>query len=440
MQRLALIAAGTNRAFPLAPGAYTIGRGAGNDFQIEDPSVSTTHCRIVVDQDSVSISDLGSTNGTFVNGVLVQTAALPQGKTLRLGSVELLLQAGDDPSATPAPPPAVAAPVPVVRVLSRTTAEIATAEPAAAPATGKAGFCRNHYQNLARYECPKCHRHLCDLCVNTRGSQGGGLKFCKVCGVECLPLKITSTQRVVEFFAEAKRAFKYPFAGDGLMLMFGGTLFFGFLDLANYVSRHSFAYAMRATMMRVTIFTFILGTGYLFSYLKNIIACTAHGDQTMPDWPEFMEWKEDIVTPMFQFVAIASVSFGPAILLNFALDYWFDGEFGWLVWPVLVAGCLVFPMAFLGVAIYDNLAVVNPLFLLGSILRVPKEYGVAAAVFVGIMLLRWLAEIGLDRLMHFPLAPALVADMLTMWLLMIEARILGLLYLSQKPLLGWNPR
>ena len=57
-----------------------------------------------------------------------------------------------------------------------------------------------------------------------------------------------------------------------VVLLFGGSFFFGFLDLANYVSRHSFQYGLRGMMMRVTIFTFIFGTGYLFAYLKKIIA------------------------------------------------------------------------------------------------------------------------------------------------------------------------
>ena len=185
--------------------------------------------------------------------------------------------------------------------------------------------------------------------------------------------------------------------------------------------------------MRAVIFTFILGTGYLFSFLKKVIYASAEGDEQMPDWPELSEWQADIISPMFQFVVISVLSFGPAL----AVQIWSDGDYPWLVWLVAVLGCFYFPMAFLGVAMFDSLAALNPLFILGSILKVPREYLVAALVFAGIVGLRWLSETALGMLLRIPLAPALFADLLGLGLLIIEARILGLLYLSQKAALGW---
>ena len=51
----------------LKPGTNLLGRGFANDFKIENPSVSSSHCQIVVDGTRAVIRDLGSTNGTFVN-------------------------------------------------------------------------------------------------------------------------------------------------------------------------------------------------------------------------------------------------------------------------------------------------------------------------------------------------------------------------------------
>jgi len=242
--------------------------------------------------------------------------------------------------------------------------------------------------------------------------------------------------KTISFFKAAPEAFKYPFVGDGLTLLFGGTLFFGFLDAANFISRHAFMYGMRAMTMRAVIFTFILGTGYLFAFLKNVIHASAHGDKQMPDWPELSEWYADIVSPMFQFVVISAVSFGPALILFL----WADGDYPLLVAAVALLGCCYFPMAFLGVAMFDSLAALNPLFIVGSILRVPREYGVAVLVFVFIVGLRWVTASLLEILLRIPLAPTLLADLLGFGLLIIEARILGLLYLTQKGLLGWFKR
>src|SRR3989442_5597071 len=85
----------------LKPGTNSIGRNAANDFTIEDPSVSGRHCQIIVDEESVSIKDLGSTNGTFVNGKLVEEAHLEPNESVRLGNVELLFQVeAPEPSPT----------------------------------------------------------------------------------------------------------------------------------------------------------------------------------------------------------------------------------------------------------------------------------------------------------------------------------------------------
>jgi hypothetical protein len=302
----------------------------------------------------------------------------------------------------------------------------------------KAIYCKNHYQNLAKYKCEKCKRYLCDLCINTRGSAAGGLKFCKICGNECVPVKFKAAVEHVNFFAAVPQAFKYPFIGDGLMLLFGGTFFFGFLDLANYISRHALKYGLRAMMMRVAIFTFIFGTGYLFAYLKKIIAATSDGDPHMPDWPEFSEWQADIVAPMFQFVVISLLGFGPALVFQIWGD-WAEWDHLWLfVVPTALLGCIYFPMAFLGVAMFDTLtAALTPAFVVGSILRVRREYSLAVIIFTGIIGVRRVSEVLFGVLMHIPFVPSLLADLIAIYLLMVEARILGLLYLSKRMTLGW---
>jgi len=395
----------------LKPGVNSLGRAATNDLPIEDPSISSAHCEVVVEGTRMSIRDLGSTNGTFVDGQLVTEACVQPGQMLRFGTVEFRVESDE-----------------------------VAAEPLKRIEPDKPVFCKNHYQNHARYFCRKCQRYLCDLCIHTRGSTDGGQKFCKICGTECAQVALRPVLKSIEFFPAARQAFKYPFLGDGWALLIGGTLFFGLLDLANYVARNAFTYGMRAMMMRVVVFTFIFGTGYLFSFLKNIIACTAQGDDRMPDWPELTQWKEDIVSPMFQFLVISVVCFGPALAAYFAMDWWFDVDYPWLVWLVALAGCVYFPMAFLGVAILDTLTAVHPLFVVGSILRVPREYAVAVLVFGGLLLFRWLSETLLQSLLKIPLVPALTSDLLSIGLLMVEARILGLLYLAHKDDLGWFKR
>jgi hypothetical protein len=72
------------RRYAVADGA-TVGRGSA-DIVLADPQVSRVHARLVVDGAAVSVEDLGSRNGTFVNETRIQAAtALREGDTLRMG-------------------------------------------------------------------------------------------------------------------------------------------------------------------------------------------------------------------------------------------------------------------------------------------------------------------------------------------------------------------
>jgi hypothetical protein len=75
------------RRVALPPGALVIGRAPPSTLLLEGAEVSRAHCRIDVDGDDVTVTDLNSTNGTFVdNKRLVETVKLSHGALLRIGS------------------------------------------------------------------------------------------------------------------------------------------------------------------------------------------------------------------------------------------------------------------------------------------------------------------------------------------------------------------
>jgi pSer/pThr/pTyr-binding forkhead associated (FHA) protein len=81
----------------------TIGRVEDNAFQIAEPSVSSRHCEILLQGSEVLVKDLNSTNGTFINGEKITERVLKPGQTLRLGNVELKLDAPGAPASPSAP-------------------------------------------------------------------------------------------------------------------------------------------------------------------------------------------------------------------------------------------------------------------------------------------------------------------------------------------------
>jgi pSer/pThr/pTyr-binding forkhead associated (FHA) protein len=85
------------RRLPITVPAVNIGRADYNDLVIADPSVSTTHARLQRKDDLWVLSDLGSTNGTYVEGepVTGETALTP-GTTLRFGDVSALFEPHDE--------------------------------------------------------------------------------------------------------------------------------------------------------------------------------------------------------------------------------------------------------------------------------------------------------------------------------------------------------
>lgn len=97
MAKLVVLSEGlTGKSHELKVDKTTIGRLDDNSFQIAEGSVSSHHCEILLRGKDVVVKDLGSTNGTFVNGERVATeSALKPGQILRLGQIEMRLETGD---------------------------------------------------------------------------------------------------------------------------------------------------------------------------------------------------------------------------------------------------------------------------------------------------------------------------------------------------------
>ena len=72
----------------LAPGTYTLGRGTEVDIQIHDPGISRKHLSITV-AEKVIVTDLNSTNGTFMGTERVQELIVEDTITFRVGVTEI---------------------------------------------------------------------------------------------------------------------------------------------------------------------------------------------------------------------------------------------------------------------------------------------------------------------------------------------------------------
>lgn len=85
-----------DRDVTLAVGEHVIGRGVGCDVVIDDKTVSRIHAALVVRDDGVVVRDLGSRNGTWVNGIRIGAdRRLRAGDRVHIGAVTMIVRGID---------------------------------------------------------------------------------------------------------------------------------------------------------------------------------------------------------------------------------------------------------------------------------------------------------------------------------------------------------
>jgi pSer/pThr/pTyr-binding forkhead associated (FHA) protein len=82
----------TEERFSLRRGRTRIGSLGENDVVIDTDFVSRHHAEIHAASDEIRIEDLGSTNGTLVNGAPIQSSPLQPGDRIRIGDVEMVFE------------------------------------------------------------------------------------------------------------------------------------------------------------------------------------------------------------------------------------------------------------------------------------------------------------------------------------------------------------
>jgi hypothetical protein len=195
------------------------------------------------------------------------------------------------------------------------------------------------------------------------------------------------------------------------------------------------------------IFSILLtmaATGYLFLFLQNIIHSTAAGDETMPSMPDF----DGLFGAFFTLLGTVIISFILPVGLGIAKLFDVEIPTNLLIGSVFIS-LLYFPMAFLAVAMLDSVAAANPLVVIPSILRVPAQYLVTVILLCGVYGVRLLGDLASSAagdltytttdmsVLFATLAGRALWSFLSIYLLTVSMRILGLLYVTQRDKLNW---
>ena len=408
----------------LKPGLNRLGRVEDNDFQIRDDSVSSHHCQIELKDGVVTVLDLNSTNGTFIDGQPVQQAVLHPGQVLCLGTVPMVCQ--DDPvrepAGVPAGPFAVAGEVPPA------------ANPAALPVAGNSDVCDQHPQAAAKWCCIKCGGAFCTACVKTTRVGGQFFRACPKCGGSCV--SVAEYTRLVtpvptNFFALWRSAFSYPVKKDGMILLVCGTAVFGFLDGANWVLSTVIKHMgiLGIPFWFAYFLCIVMSVGYLFAFMQNIVQASSQDEEKMPNWPEISGFWDDLVIPFFRFGVIWFLCLGPGIAVML-----FVSPMAGV--PLLLLGLFCLPMAILTVCLADSIAGLNPIIIFSGIGKVPLPYLVICGIFLVIIALMHGSRMLLE-LTGIPVLPTVISAFISLYGITVEMRLLGLLYFTNKSKLAW---
>ena len=87
----------TGAAFELEDNVTTIGRDPANGIFLNDMTVSRSHARIIREGLGARIEDLGSLNGTWVDGAIVSRASLRDGSTVQIGTFRMVFHTNARP-------------------------------------------------------------------------------------------------------------------------------------------------------------------------------------------------------------------------------------------------------------------------------------------------------------------------------------------------------
>jgi hypothetical protein len=256
--------------------------------------------------------------------------------------------------------------------------------------------------------------------------------FCRSCGTIASPLDVhIEAPAERSFFRELPGAFVYPFRGAGVIIIVFATILFAALDFMGF---GIFGILIKAAAL-----------GYLYTFMQSILHSTAADDNEMPGMPAM----DDLFSACFRLVGTVLIAFGPTMVLAYLAIAQEQPIAGIALIPAVIFGGLYLPMAFLAVAMKDNIMAANPLIVIPSIVRVPLEYLVTVILGAGIFGARYFGDMLTSGMAGDAMMGSSVTRMLllfglralwaffSVYLLIVMMRILGLLYLTKRDRLGW---
>jgi hypothetical protein len=214
-------------------------------------------------------------------------------------------------------------------------------------------------------------------------------------------------------------SWKYAFNPRGAGVVIGGAVFLlvmGTLSMAPLVG------------FIISIFVSL----YVTAFIPQLINASADGEKDMPGWPDTTYFSDDIVQPAFQIMMVTAANLAPALIYRYYFMESSGGVDG-IYLCLFGIGLFFLPMNLLSVTLNDTMAGLNPVFVILSIAKVWKDYLLLAVISLGIGGLIHLNAFVYQ--IHF--IGIFLGNVVSLYLLLIEMRMIGLLYYHNRLSLRW---
>jgi hypothetical protein len=240
----------------------------------------------------------------------------------------------------------------------------------------------------------------------------------------------------------------YPFRGPGLGMMIIGAIFF---------------YGVRVVMAvnffpMIALFVGVVLYGYECMWFLDVFRHSSTWKEDLPQWPDLTCWTEFFID-WARVLSAQIVAFLPLIIMTVYLvslgglsvaDDLGDSDVGsrwdpgfvvaigifYLVFGAL--GVLYLPMALMANAFFGSVwAAWNPAFVLKSAWQIRKEY----LLCVGVFAVTWVAAFIVEAVViatQFIVFAGLLVTFIEIFVMVVQMRVLGLLYRSTQGRLGWS--
>lgn len=260
--------------------------------------------------------------------------------------------------------------------------------------------------------------------------------------------KVAAYERRPESFLKGiVPSFTYPFRGAGLGMLIVGSFFFYGIRLISTVN----FFPLIGAFVGVVVF------GYLAMWFIDVCKRAAQWEEEPPHWPDPTMWT-DLIQDWAKLVSAKIAAFLPVIVMTVYLasteatgllndagqpDLVGRWDVGFVIFLVVyyfvfvIAGMLYLPMAMMTNSLLGSpWHAWNPVLVVKSILRIPKDYLLCSAVFAGIWILALAAE-AIISANDLALFAGPVVTFVEIYAMCVQMRLLGLLYGLKQTRLNW---